>query len=386
MMQMSEQIPLMPIGKYKGRPVTDIIVSDPGYVDWFKKQPDFEKKYNATFNIFMTQQLPGSSKTPQHNALQNKFLDNDVRNKVIEKKLPNTLNKLRTFKEYLRKIEKLFDEPEFVSYCGKHCLNEHAKNLLSRKYIDSKVELEAKFNWDVVIKTPLIYLKDIVLPCSKNMKNECLLLLTDINSNKYCLNETTKRIYNGYHYIDDGYEYHLIFDGFRVEEAHIHLELKPTLGDDYPEVLRKMKTQIQLTINDYKTKKYEKEDPDYRKYNTVSNVDGPTNYHYAIVIGNFESRTTSEEQLIEIFGQTGIKVLFSRDLFPDKLTYTNDELKSIENTSKTTELESEIVLLRQQLVEANNKIVLLESEISSLKKPEQNQKGKITNFFTPAKV
>jgi uncharacterized protein (DUF3820 family) len=367
MMQMSEQIPLMPIGKYKGRPVTDIIVSDPGYVDWFKKQPDFEKKYNATFNIFMTQQLPGSSKTPAHNALQNKFLDNDVRNKVIEKILPNTTNKLRTLKEYLRKIEKLFDEPEFVSYCGKITLGEDEKNLLSRKYIYSNVELEAKFNWDVVIETPVIYLKNIVLPCSKNMKKECLLLLTDINSNKYRLEETKKRIYNGRHYIDDSYEYHLIFDGFCVEEAHIHLELKPTLGDDYPEVLRKMKTQIQLTINGDKTKNYEKEDS------------------YAIVIGNFESRTTSEEQLIEIFGQTGIKVLFSRDLFPDKLTYTNDELKSVENMSKTTELESEIVLLRQQLVEANNKIVLLESEISSLKKPKQNQKGQITNFFTPAK-
>jgi uncharacterized protein (DUF3820 family) len=374
MMQMSEKIPLMPIGKYKGLPVTDIIVSDPGYVDWFKKQPEFEKKYNATFNIFMTQQLPGSSKTPAHNALQNKFLDNDIRNKVIEKNLPNTSNKLRTFKENLRKIEKLFDVPEFVSYCGKITLGEHEKELLSTKDIVSKVELEAKFNWDVVIKRPEIYLNNIVLPCSKNMKKECLLLLTDIDSNKYRLKETKKSIFDGYpeHALlrigEEVYEYHLIFDGCNFKEAHIHLELKPTLGDDYPEVLRKMKTQIQLTINDYKAKKYEKEDADYRKIHNVSNVHGPKNYHYAIVIGNFESRTTSEEQLIEIFGQTGIKVLFSRDLFPDKLTYTNDELKSIENTSKTTELESEIVLLRQQLVEANNKIVLLESEISSLKK------------------
>ena len=73
-------------------------------------------------------------------------------------------------------------------------------------------------------------------------------------------------------------------------------ELKPSLGDDYPGVLRKLTTQISLTNNDENFKK-------------LSKV-------YMLIIGSFESSAASKEQLIAIFKQSDIIVKFINDIIP----------------------------------------------------------------------
>ena len=73
----------------------------------------------------------------------------------------------------------------------------------------------------------------------------------------------------------------------------LYCELKPTLSDDYPCVLRKMTTQIKLTLGSKHT--------------------APV--HFVLLVGNFTSNVTSKEQLIKIFSQYNIEVIFTNELF-----------------------------------------------------------------------
>jgi uncharacterized protein (DUF3820 family) len=147
-------------------------------------------------------------------------------------------------------------------------------------------------------------------------------------------------------------------------------ELKPTLSDDYPVVLRKLKTQIELTQND-KTN-FEK-----------------LNKDYILIIGKFTSIDVSKEQLITIFKQSNIKVIFTDEIFE---TSTQVAIKDV-NRNTTTEqvlfenklieenkfLTDNLLQTQQKLLQAEEKIRHLEEEIQSLK--SQKQSKSIKDYF-----
>lgn len=66
---------------------------------------------------------------------------------------------------------------------------------------------------------------------------------------KYNVNKNVKFDYNIYYNIENINEnqHKIILDIFRFYIKNIYLELKPSLSDDYPCVLRKLQTQIELT-------------------------------------------------------------------------------------------------------------------------------------------
>ena len=105
----SESIPLVPFGKYKGKPITDLI-ADTSYVDWCKKQ-DWFKNFPSVYNIVVHQtfQTNTNSKTPEHNKIQNMFLKDDFQNAVLSHLhdlshdgITNLLNKIYSNKGYIK--------------------------------------------------------------------------------------------------------------------------------------------------------------------------------------------------------------------------------------------------------------------------------------------
>jgi len=147
-------------------------------------------------------------------------------------------------------------------------------------------------------------------------------------------------------------------------------ELKPTLSDDYPVVLRKLKTQIELTQND-KTN-FEK-----------------LNKKYILIIGSFTSIDVSKEQLITIFKQSNINVIFTDEIFE---TSTQVAIKYV-NRNTTTEqvlfenklieenkfLTDNLLQTQQKLLQAEEKIRHLEEEITIIK--NQKQSKSIKDYF-----
>lgn len=148
-------------------------------------------------------------------------------------------------------------------------------------------------------------------------------------------------------------------------------ELKPTLSDDYPVVLRKLKTQIELTQND-KT-----------KFSGLKKK-------IILIIGSFTSIHVSKEQLIAVFKQSNIKIIFTDEIFETSKSVvaikrvnatTNAEQSLVENKlfEENKILTDNLLQTQQKLLQAEEKIKQLEEEILSLK--SQKQGKSIKDYF-----
>lgn len=134
--------------------------------------------------------------------------------------------------------------------------------------------------------------------------------------------------------------------------------------------MRKLKTQIELTQND-KTN-FEK-----------------LNKKYILIIGSFTSIDVSKEQLITIFKQSNIKVIFTYEIFETstqvaiKCVNTNTNAEQVLFENKLIEenkfLTDNLLQTQQKLLQAEEKIKQLEEEILTLK--TQKQPKNIKDYF-----
>ena len=327
----TQSLPLVPFGKYKGQPITTLM-NDTKYLEWCKQQEWFQKfpiVYNICVNQTITTNNP-NSKTPEHNKLQNLFLNNETVEKLLK----------IIFKKTSKNIQIGLGD----------------------------IKYEGMFNWDLIVRNYNWWLCEC--DWSDETKDRC-----DCEINK----KHTER-----HKIPEGGE-DLKFD-------ELYCEIKPLMGDDYPCVLRKMNTQIELT-NNYAKKQNEKHEQDMkneyendrdirRYYNEHKGIyayelaQGRLNPKYILIIKDFNSTTTTKEQLITIFNQSHINIIFIDELFnnlPNQMiTEQVEEIKDMTiHSIPQQETEEENKLLREKLLQAEEKIKQLEEEILTLKTPKQ---------------
>jgi SAM-dependent MidA family methyltransferase len=128
-----------------------------------------------------------------------------------------------------------------------------------------------------------------------------------------------------------------------------------------------MKNQVELTKNAYKEK---------TEFRITK---------YLLIIKEYNSINTSKDELIKIFTQSGINIVFTNEILdnlPSKMTTTPEEEisdNSIIQTTPQPEREEENKLLREKLLHAEEKIKQLEEEILSLK--TQKQSKSIKDYF-----
>lgn len=286
-----EDLPIVTFGKYKGKSVLELI-SDKNYVEWLKQQPWFTSQ-KTIYNIVINQQLNEqnvNSKTPEHNKIQNKFLDREYQLKFINY-TSNCFTRMRLSNNLLKL-------PELGEYF------DVSKGNVDVDDIEISVEFESNFNWDVVI---WCYIRAIgSLPIKECREDDLSPELRAMIEQASCA---------------------ILFKGLREliscirfeQSIKFFCEIKPILGDDYPCVLRKMKKQIKLT--------YDHE----RCYA----------FRWFLIIQNFTSDTTTREQLIQIFKQENIKVIFT-DEIQNSLVDFNETNKNVD-CQPTRELLQEII-------------------------------------------
>lgn len=133
-------LPIVPFGtKYKGKPITEML-QDTEYVEYCKKQEWF-KKYPTIYNIAVHQTITSgnsSSKTPEHNRLQNLFLNKTIQNKVIFRNMDMEFDKINS------SINLLYKDSKFIE-----CFNPNDVPQLIMDSFDRNIKFEDKFNWDV---------------------------------------------------------------------------------------------------------------------------------------------------------------------------------------------------------------------------------------------
>jgi hypothetical protein len=406
------ELPIINFGnKYRGKPITEFL-ADIEYVEWCKLQ-DWFKKTNV-YNIVVNQTITSNnnSKTPEHNKLQNSFLDKEIKYKFINYIYKNRISNIK------RKLSKLYKNDEFNTFFEKKNLDNLECNI-----DDDKIIFEAKFNWDLLYSHERN--KDYILFTSnekketeekEKFKNECNIILEKIYNeivNEFQLKETEylekynkeleeynkklekctdkgmlikpylktfklwtddfdkyfskynifslnisnheretflekyskfdvsihndkfeeafkrkklafyKDMFKEFNYIYIDYIDHkyfniyINFNQYSCSNILFACELKPTMGDDYPNVLRKIKQQIELT----KSTKNKKSSYDY-------NLDIESDEcNFFLIINQFNSSSATKEQLIEIFKQSNIYVIFFEDIInKNEIPINKDEI------------------------------------------------------------
>jgi uncharacterized protein (DUF3820 family) len=391
----SEKLPIIPFGKYKGQLITNLL-NDKGYLDWLKKQTFLKEKYTNIYNIIVHQTISQNetSKTPEHNKIQNLFLEKE-----------NQYKFLSIFNEELNELMKLKESIFWEKYLQIEKLNGNIIDI-NTTYYNNKIIFEDIYNWDVGLYPDKIITKISLELNSLNFTYEDIENINKFRSiifskpyesrkiekiadkimeelfEEYKDKEKLKEDFikkfdqiSSYFYTKDkddllnlleifnkdaldfycmGDEYHYLLKDIKnigkkfilTFEKEIWFgmkkyfcELKPLLGDDYPNVLRKMKNQINLTKKDkslYNAKfillidKFESEVTSKKQLIEIfeqSNIK-------VILIDKFESEVTSKKQLIEIFEQSNIKVIFIDEIFNNLTLEKKAEKKDIDELKR----------------------------------------------------
>ncbi len=242
-----DTLPVVTFGKYKGQPVTALL-ADTKYLEWCKQQ-EFFKNQTTIYNICVNQTIQtGQSKTPEHNKLQNLFIKREF--------LEDITKYLTGFDKTVSELEKLYCTEEYKKYFGDQRFDMDS----CLKKIKFYPKFEADFNWDVILKTEPgstsicideKFVPDVEYYTSYNgekkrsdkSKEAELHVETLIKRELPYLHKTCNTYCK---LVGEDEKYKIDFD-FTVWLIDLYIEIKPLLGDDYPNVLRKMNTQIKLT-------------------------------------------------------------------------------------------------------------------------------------------
>lgn len=335
------ELPIVTFGKYKDKPVTELLADD-DYVKWLKQQSWFTNQ-KPIYNIVVNQQINQSnlnSKTPEHNSLQNKFLDDNSRIKLITK-INNGIN--ISYDSY---FNGLLNNVDFIKNFGTYTINDCQHNYVS------KYEFEGKFNWDLIINRIYII---FTFNCNEEYElseKKRYTKMYDLESYKIYRLRTLNTLFNKYDNqgvcnIDLKYYDDKLIATIRCTNYidSIYCEIKPTISDDYPNVLRKMKTQITLIDKNMHIHTYK----------------------YILIVKNFISNTVSKDQFIKIFNNSHIHVIFTDEIFDEEinnniLTINNSDSKLVDDLK--SELEKQKLLINELKIE-NEK---LKKDIQKLKK------------------
>lgn len=226
---------IIAFGKYKGQPA-EILLTDPSYCEWLQGQNWFIERYPQIHTLIINN-FTQSEDTPAHNALQARFLDESLCASLCDRVLsiqdPDYKKTAREAYQFRlrqcteRKENKkdflclYWEEPNDACFCRIAAKSEGHINI-------KNIEFEEN-GWDVRIHAALPYgnpeqMKDL--------------------------------------------------------EINISVEIKPTIGDDYPSVLRQIK----------------------------SNISGSKSY-YALVYNDFTASGVTLDQVRRIFKQSGIDMI-----------------------------------------------------------------------------
>lgn len=225
---------LVPFGKYKGQPV-EALRSDQSYVDWLVNQDWFQAKYKNIYTVVINN-FGEPAETPDHNAMQIKFLDktwlfkflhcfyrsrgkqylfelhidgSDIQNKIVD-----------TIDKSLADCQSLFSKALIAleSKCSQGVDEDSIKNaFLHNEWHDASKQIKrARSIADLCISIQHPNLSDFFVPSTSVLFEDCGF---DVTINASLVTNVKCEISN----------------------ATIFCEMKPSMGDDYPAVMRQIK-------------------------------------------------------------------------------------------------------------------------------------------------
>jgi hypothetical protein len=227
---------VVPFGKYKGKPI-EALREDKAYTDWLVAQDWFRTRYDGLFTIIVNN-FGEASSTPEHNALQALFLQQSFAASVYDKVRPGGRTAAR--KEIIK------NTLENIEFCKKRS-TERAQTLLElQEYLE---KLEHTLVGDVDVKFEVGGADVSIIDTGWHDKHSNI----------------------GY----DGNRQIITYNA-----GAMRIEVKPSVGDDYPAVMRQM----------------------------------AANHCGVLFLEHYTGIGVTREQFIAIFAASHIKVVFRNEL------------------------------------------------------------------------
>lgn len=267
---------IVPFGRYKGQPVADML-ADAEYMAWVEAQPWFRARY---MHLLSQRDIEAANRTPVHNRLQTLFLDQNYQHAfalLVSAEYRKILSDVEVAKgDASRRAERRISE--FNVEIAKH------QNELADRGIDTNVMAEYVSN----------SLKQSIGDCQEQIEEIKRCLATYLASDLKVEHEFNVR------FESDGADVYILWSGSYPhltlksggyyaqktsivtsgKQDRLPIEIKPTVGDEYPAVLRQMKR----------------------------------NESSFLYIGEYQGEGATERQFVEIFAASRKAVIFKRDV------------------------------------------------------------------------
>jgi hypothetical protein len=296
---------IVPFGKYKGRLIEEVLADDPGYIEWLTGQDWFRTKFTVLHQVIINRGAE-PEETPEHNAMQVRFLDDEFCLRFVRHLHPTydveaqrrfdlarkanlqlVIEKLEIEKEAPHKDDKaladrLRSDAEYVR-------SNHLKaEFVTERQTEAHERRERERDRHIKRMLQLERLRELLLPAITTVKFEIkrqfeaagvdvvLKIMTGITWKLVPERDVTGAP------SDPFWSWHQwkSFTDRSDWRAEFAIEIKPTIGDDYPAVLRQMKR-------------------------TESDV---------LFVGAYTGRGATEEQFVATFAAANIRVVFARDV------------------------------------------------------------------------
>jgi hypothetical protein len=212
---------IIPFGKHKGSTVGELLVKDQPYVEWLLAQNWLATRF-AELHAALVARGAGVDASPEHNALQARFLDVDFRAALLWLVIPEQLADAH------KGAQSALDRD--ISHCEGRLswLNHSGFSAYDAERLEAKEELARLQQQRTQRGEPVFRLYSEV-----QFEQEGIDVLIRWN---YCeAREPLCVLADRYHR-----DYHEPRRTIRHRQQCVCVELKPTIGDDYPVMLRQM--------------------------------------------------------------------------------------------------------------------------------------------------
>lgn len=194
---------IIPFGKHKGRSLEELLIDDPGYLQWLSGQDWFRAKFTILHQTIINRGAE-PEETPDHNAMQVRFLDDEFCLRFFRRFMPDCDRLAR---------EKLDAERERNLHLAAFLRHDETKLRELQNRFGSAINLEFIFGREFEDRGV-----DVVLHVTAQSEPHSLIEppFPHMTSSRNAWNDV-------------------------LWGQTLRVELKPVVGDDYPAVLRQMK-------------------------------------------------------------------------------------------------------------------------------------------------
>jgi len=232
---------IVPFGKHRGATVAELVAKDPQYVDWLQGQGWLVQRF-AELHAALASRGAGTDDTPEHNALQARFLDEGFRLALLRLTVGSMLKR---------------DAKEKREDCGRE-QGQRTKGAIKRvedverrwfhrherggKSEEERDETEAA--WTAVRDKDLVDAK----------YEACRLQREEDEFRATAAIDAVSKVRFEYAGVDVIVKWDFTVNGdpetawrYSRDEQHINAELKPAFGDDFPSIMRQME-RLKATV------------------------------------------------------------------------------------------------------------------------------------------